>query len=405
MTLYDKRIIGDNILAAETIAIAMPTFALIPSAVYASYVYSLPNINYTGCVVNGVPAYLPDSSIGDIHIYEPFSTSSNLAYIMSALAIYLYYIPNGAFVHMQMYTVGTLFILLGTGSAAMHADGSRVGGWQHATDIFGIYALFISLAGVSFLGVYHAIRGKPQSATSKELLPAILNAVILLAIGGSIFLWRRINQAIFLTINGAIIIISNASTQGIFALRSARYIGTNELCAFVTAFLVCAIPRVIVLSCALYINLTGRMHPIALQSTCTNASDIEYRIEVLKQWDWIHGVWHYISATSLTAMALTSQQGLDGVVTHRLGIENTQMPFVRWLIPFAVKSDEYVEELISRAVTAIFAIACVIMFELEASAFSWQIFVLTTSLSILPIWSIYALYSINRTQQSALLVN
>lgn len=398
-----ERSIGDNILAAETIAIAMPTLALIPCSIYSSYIYSQPNITYTGCVRNGVPAYLPETSIGDIRIYEPFSTSTNLAYIMAGLAIYLYSVPNGAFVHMQMYTVGTLFVILGTGSAAMHASGSIVGGWQHAADIFGIYALFVSLAGVSFLGVYHAIKGHPQLATSRDPVPPILNAATLLGIGACIFMWRSINQALLLVSTGTVIVVSNATTQGIFAFRSARFAGTSGLYAFLSAFVVCALPRVIVLACALYINLVGRQEPGMLQATCRNADDVEYRIEILKRWDWIHGIWHYISATALTGMALSSQQGLDGITAQRLGIENTKMPFVRWLIPFAVYTDEYVEELISRAVMSSFSLASLIMFVSEASSRSWEIYSLLMSLTVLPLWSAYSYYSINRARNAIVL--
>lgn len=103
-----QRLIKDNILASETIAIVLPTIALIPCTIYAAYIRSDPTIVYTRCVRNGVLPYLHEIKIGDSFIiYEPFSTTTNLAYIMSGIGIYLYYIPNRAFVHMQMYIVGS----------------------------------------------------------------------------------------------------------------------------------------------------------------------------------------------------------------------------------------------------------------------------------------------------------
>ena len=400
-----QRLIKDNILASETIAIVLPTIALIPCTIYSSIIRADPTIIYTTCVRNGILPYLPKIEIGDFYIYEPFSTTTNLAYIMSGIGIYLYYIPNRAFVHMQMYIVGVLFIILGTGSVALHASGSRLGGWEHAVDIFSIYAFFAGLTGSSVLGLYQTIIAKPLLPTSRDIIPPIVNSLTLLGIGFTILLWNRINQANFLVTSSVIIIVSNATSQGIFSIKSIRNADNNKVGCFVSSFMVSAIPRAIVLLTALYVNLNGRTIPGDIQRKCKigDMTDFEYHRELVTRFDWQHGIWHYLSAIALTGMALSAQQGLDGITEERLGIENTRLPCVRWLIPFAIKTDEYVEELISRFIISSFCISVIIMFELEVTAHTWEIFLLSTSLTILPWWCLYACYSIYKSRNTLLL--
>lgn len=399
-----QRLIKDNILASETIAIVLPTIALIPCTIYSSIVRHSPTYIYTKCVKNGVLPYLPEIKIGSYTIYEPFSTTTNLAYIMSGVGIYLYYIPNRAFVHMQMYIVGILFILLGTGSVAMHAAGSKIGGWEHAVDIFSIYAFFAGLTGSSVLGLYHTLIAKPLLPTSFDIIAPILNTATLLGIGFTILLWNRINQANFLVGTSVAIIVCNGTTQGIFAVKSVRNIEFNKLGCFVSSFLVSAIPRAIVLLAALYINLSGRVIPGDLQRKCKvgDMVNYDYNKELVARFDWQHGIWHYLSAIALTGMALSAQQGLDGVTEERLGIENTRVPCMKWLIPFALKTDEYVEELISRFIISAFCLSVILMYELEVSARAWEGFLLGTSLTILPFWCLYACYSIYKCRNTVL---
>ena len=401
-----QRLIKDNILASETIAIVLPTIALVPCTIYSSIIRNNPSYIYTTCVKNGVLPYLPEIKIGSYTIYEPFSTTTNLAYIMSGIGIYLYYIPNRAFVHMQMYIVGILFILLGTGSVAMHAAGSKIGGWEHAVDIFSIYAFFTGLTGSSILGLYHTIVAKPLLPTSLDIIPPVINTLTLLGIGFTILLWNRINQANFLVGTSVVIIISNATTQGIFSVKSIRNAELNKLGCFVSSFMVSAIPRAIVLLAALYVNLKGRVIPGDLQRKCKfgDMENYDYNKELVTRFDWQHGIWHYLSAIALTGMALSAQQGLDGVTEERLGIENTRLPCVKWLIPFAIKTDEYVEELISRFIISAFCLSVILMFELEVTARTWEVFLLSTSLTILPSWCIYACYSIYKCRNTVLVM-
>lgn len=397
-----QRLIKDNILASETIAIVLPTLALVPCTIYSSIVRQDPSYIYTKCVRNGVLPYLPEIKIGTFTIYEPFSTTTNLAYIMSGVGIYLYYIPNRAFVHMQMYIVGILFILLGTGSVAMHAAGSKIGGWEHAVDIFSIYAFFAGLTGSSILGLYHTLIEKPLLPTSLDIIPPAVNTATLLGIGFSILLWRQIDQTYYLVATSVIIIVSNATTQGIFAVKSVRNTELNKVSCFVASFMVSAVPRAIVLLTALYINLNGRIIPGDLQRKCKigDMTDFEYNTELVTRFDWQHGIWHYLSAIALTGMALSSQQGLDGVTEEHLGIENTRIPCVQWLIPLALKTDEYVEELISRFIISAFCLSTILLYELDVSAQTWERFLLGTSLTILPFWCLYGCYSIYKTRNT-----
>jgi hypothetical protein len=125
-----------------------------------------------------------------------------------------------------------------------------------------------------------------------------------------------------------------------------------------------------------------------------------YNTELVTRFDWQHGIWHYLSAIALTGMALSAQQGLDGFTEERLGIENTRVPCVKWLIPFALKTDEYVEELISRFIISAFCLSVILMFELEVSSVVWNVFLLSTSLTIIPMWCLYACYSIYKSRNT-----
>jgi hypothetical protein len=396
-----QRVIKDNVLASETIAIILPTMAIIPCTIFSLVVRNDPTIVYTKCVKNGVLPYLPELKIGTFNVYEPFSTTSNLAYIASGIGIFLYYLPNKAFLHMQMYIVGTLFIILGTGSVAMHAAGSKIGGWEHAVDILSIYAFFTGLTGTSVLGLYHTLRGKPLLPTSRDLIPPIINSITLLGIGFTIFLWNRINQAQFLVTTSVIMLVSTGTSQGIFAIRSSHNIGKNKFISFCSAFFVCTIPKCIIILTALYLNLLGRIEPGNYQRQCRpNDPDIEYRASVVARFDILHSLWHYLTAIFLTSLALVSQQGLDGIHEERMGIENTRLPCVRWLLPIAIRTDEYVEELISRFIMSGFCLSCILLYEIDAPIDTWYSFLIVVFLTVLPWWSIYSCWSIYKNKNT-----
>jgi hypothetical protein len=401
-----QRVIKDNVLASETISIILPTMAIIPCTIFSIAVRSDPTILYTTCVKNGVLPYLPQLKIGAINVYEPFSTTSNLAYIASGIGIFLYYLPNKAFLHMQMYIVGTLFIILGTGSVAMHAAGSKIGGWEHAVDILSIYAFFTGLTGTSVLGLYHTIRGKPLLPTSRDLIPPFITTVTLLGIGFTVFLWNYINQAQFLVSTSVIMLVSTGTSQGIFAIRSSHNIDKNKLSCFILAFFVCVVPKCIIILTALYLNLFGRVEPGNYQRQCRiNDPDIAYRTEIVTRFDLIHGLWHYLTAIFLTSLSLSSQQGLDGIHEERMGIENTRLPCVQWLLPLAIRTDEYVEELISRFIMSAFCLSCILLYEIEASSSTWHDFLLVMFLTILPWWSIYSCWSIYKNKNTLSITN
>jgi hypothetical protein len=258
------------------------------------------------------------------------------------------------------------------------------------------------------LGFYHTLVSKPLIPTSRDIIPPLVNSATLLDIGFTILLWRQIDQTIFLVSTSVIIIVSNATTQGLFAIRTICNSHNNKIASFSYAFMVSAIPRAIVLLTALYINLSGRVIPGDIQRKCKvgddgDASVVAYRTELVTRFDWIHWVWHYLSAVALIGMALSAQQGLDGVTEERIGIENTRIPCVKWLIPFALKTDEYVEELISRFILSAFCLSVILLFELEVSAGTWEVFLVTTSWTILPSWCTYACYSIYHSRNTILL--
>jgi hypothetical protein len=409
---YRYHILGDNIMASETIAIASPTIALIPCVIHAIYVYLQKDLTFTHCDIHGPPSYLPIVQIGGFNIYAPFSTTTNICYVMAGIVIYMYSIPNRAFMHNLMYGIGMLFVILGGGSAAFHANGSLISSWQHAVDIFGIYVLFTSLCGAAFLGMYQSFKGSPLVAASKDPVPLIINVATIVGVFCCVIFWQSIDQTKLLVATGIVIVISNATTQAIYAIRanellplptnSTSTIRSNStiryICSGFLAFAVSALPRVAVLACALYINLQGRLLPAKLQLTCydaiNNELEISYRIEMLKRWDFVHGVWHYLSSTVLTAMALSSQQGLDGTPMTHQGITNTKVPFGRFLFPVALKTDEYVEELLSRVVISIFSIICAALYGSNISSDGWQVFLMISSFTYLPIWSIFAYWSI-----------
>ena len=409
MLVHYSHEIGDGIMASETVSIAMTTLAMIPCVIFSTLVYTRPDLQYTPCdrYHSVTPAYLPIVQVGGFHIYAPLSTSSNLCYVMGGLTIYLYNVVNGAFLHMQLYGVAITLVVMGAGSAAMHSTGGVITHWAHAADIYGILIIFMALSGASFIGAYQSFVGSPQRASSKKIIPAIVNTATILGIGACVYFWEHIDQTAFLVSTGTIIIVSNGISQGIYARRSAG-VNDSKTCAFIESFLVSAVPRVAVLASALYINLVGRNDPYWLQVSCRDINEdpieILKRIEALKSWDWIHGVWHYLSSTVLTSMALSSQQGLDGMPMQKASIKSSKMVFAKYLIPFAIKTDEYVEELVMRVIISIYAIVCAGMYRNDVSSDTWAVFVIISMLTYLPFWCMYSSYSINRVIRTRLLL-
>lgn len=268
-------------------------------------------------------------------------------------------------------------------------------------DIYGIYALFAGLTGTSFLGLYYGCKGRSQNPTDWLVLPLVTTATFVL-MAFSIAYWRQVNQMVFLFLTGAVIIISNASVAGVYSYRerdgeSPRLRWRAAVIAFVTM----GGPRLFVLICAFILNLGGRatMNTSFLQSTCAEATDMDEvarRIELLKRWDFIHGVWHFLSACALTAMGLSAQEGLMGTAIPR-GISYSRARCPEWcLTRCAIATNEFVEELISRLVLAVFAVLCVILYAAEASSGAWITFLVVTCVFILPLWTLFGTFHVLR---------
>jgi hypothetical protein len=168
-----RRAIGDNLDAPETLAFCIPTLAILPCVIIATYVRMVtPELAHTQCSSQprDPPAFLPTTTVfGGRHLYEPFASTSNLCYFASGAFMIVYSMPNRGFVYPHVYTMGVLYIILGgaritfallilaptyphpspyhnpssnpnptpipnslVGSWSFHEDQSRLGTWQHA---------------------------------------------------------------------------------------------------------------------------------------------------------------------------------------------------------------------------------------------------------------------------------
>lgn len=274
----------------------------------------------------------------------------------------------------------------------------------HQADIYAIYALFAGLAGTSFLGLYYGCKGHAQNPTDWKVAPIITVSTFVL-IGFSVAFWRSIQQETYLFLTGAVIIISNASVASVYSFRARADQGSgSRWCATILAFIVTATPRLVVLICAFILNLGGRhtINSAMLQGTCAQARDpdeIARRIELLKQWDWIHGMWHYLTACALTAMGLSAQEGLMGMAIPR-GLSYSRARCPDWcLTRCAVATNEFVEEIISRIVLVTFAFLCVILFANKVSSDVWMNFSIVACIFIMPLWSIFGTFHVLYTAQ------
>lgn len=254
------------------------------------------------------------------------------------------------------------------------------------------------------LGLYYCIKGRGQQASDRCVLPLVTVATFVL-FAFCIFFWRQIDQGLFLGIAGAVIIVCNATAAAIYAFRARDgEPSSSRWCSTVLAFLVTAVPRLVVLGCAAVLNLVGRevINPYELQRTCaevgTDLDEILRRIELLKQWDYLHGFWHVLTAVVLTAMGLTSQEGLTGKTVPR-GVTHSRTCCgdTACLTRVAITTNEFVEELISRIVTSVVAALCVILFAAGATSAVWIPFSLVVGVLLLPTWAIWGAVQVLRT--------
>lgn len=265
LDMIEDQPVGDRLRSPEAVASAIAALGALPAAIAAlAYWTQLP---------------------GGITLDEPFSTYSNVCYWAAGAGIYALPAITGAFAYPQLYAAGSQFILLGAGSAAFHANGSNMGSWEHAVDIFSIYMLFVTMAHVAITGLYYTVLGRAQRP--RDAVPLATGVLAHMGAALVLFYWDRRREAhvprdYFLLSSGVLAIACN-SLQ--------RWIKTGSLIELVGI----AVPRAALLLGALYVNWSSKNPDPSVAE------------------DWAHGTWHYLSSLALLTTTLAGHEGIDGL--------------------------------------------------------------------------------------------
>lgn len=276
-------------------------------------------------------------------------------------------------------------------------------------DILCIYALFIALASTAALGLMHAALGRSHAPglSCAAVATVVVNVATMALLAWCVVLWREIDQQLYLLATGGVIIGSNSATKALFAFRAEAARGSSLAGASRAALfhaLRAATPRLVVLGCALYVNLGRRDAVAAAQRAChlaTSAEAVRARIEAVAQRDFAHGAWHYLSSSALLAMALSSQEGLDGApidvrarsrragfaraqLRALLGVQHGSCGAGRAHAPPAAGASLGAGEGVSSLLSMAYALATAMLFATGASSRAWLRFFLATSLTALP---------------------
>lgn len=267
-------------------------------------------------------------------------------------------------------------------------------------DILSIYTLFVGLSSTATLGLWCALLGRAHKSSASldcaGLVSAVIHVLTIAFLAWCVVLWQEIDQRAFLLATGGIVISCNSATRSIFAFRAATLHGHSRLGASSAALLSAmrlAVPQLVVIWCAIYINLVGREEDAAIAKACELASSpalVAARIELVRKRDWIHGAWHFLSSSALLAMALAAQEGLDGpppATENQLrrtsssgGIESVGAA------PSSVSAGWQlrVQEDISAISSCMYALSIAALFTTGANSAVWMRFLVISSLGALP---------------------
>lgn len=279
-------------------------------------------------------------------------------------------------------------------------------------DILSIYALFLAIASTAAIGFWHALLGRPHTLTRgldcAGIATAFAHILTLALLAWCVALWREIDQAPFLFATGGTIICCNAATRALLAFRVSASRGHALASACASALwqaLRSACPRLVVLSCAAYVNLAGRVAMAAVRQACDLASSpalVAANIELVRRRDWAHGAWHYLSSSALLAMALNSLEGLDGPPTEERGgrrllgantrrLSRPEELSAACLEPGSMRTPALsrrargdAREDLSAVMSMAYALSVAALFAADVTSQAWMRFFVITSLCALP---------------------
>ena len=157
----------------------------------------------------------PACYISKVQFAEPFSALGNLC--SWAAGVGLYVLPFLSFERLpaQAFGAGMLLVLLGGCSGAFHADGSRPGTWQHATDRIMMYALVMYLGVVSFGGLWQAFRG--HSASPRSWVGLTVNLLAPFAVVVVVLYQEEIDTKLLYLVIYPIILLTNGMIAALLA--------------------------------------------------------------------------------------------------------------------------------------------------------------------------------------------
>lgn len=214
---------------------------------------------------------------GGISIHEPFSSISNLSYILGSITLLILPFFTSRENPPEVAICELLLLLLGTGSLLFHINGSVSNSWEGNIDRTFTFVPLGYLAVITLGGIISAYIGRPiRSNSIVRISLSIVSGIFLILI---VLLQKKIDLLVFFLCTGIPLFIGNfyiniaLSKSNITTVRCAFGIFITQIFLLTSSYIL--------------VSLAGSAVP----------NDVQY--------DFCHGSWHILTSIVITNAIVT----------------------------------------------------------------------------------------------------